>query len=85
MKDRQTIYFFYDNEECTKARQVQEKWYIKQRSGKKCIDREVDDSKIFVLQYYKEHIGDIKRKKICTIPYAASSTGNQINEDSFLC
>ena len=78
--------FFYDNEECTKARQVQEKWCIKQRSGKKYIDREVHDSKIFVLQYYKEYIGDIKRKRISTIPYAASSTRNQINmNDSFLC
>ena len=36
--------------------------------------------------YYKEHIGDIKKKKIPTILYAASSIGNQINmNDSFLC
>ena len=36
--------------------------------------------------YYKEHIGDIKKKKISTILYAASSIGNQINmNDSFLC
>ena len=36
--------------------------------------------------YYKEPIGDIKRKKISTILYAASSIGNQINmNDSFLC
>ena len=35
---------------------MQEKWYIKQRSGKKYIDREVDDSKIFVLQRtYRRH------------------------------
>ena len=36
--------------------------------------------------HYKEHIGDIKRKKISIILYAASSIGNQINmSDSFLC
>ena len=36
--------------------------------------------------YYKEHIEDIKKKKIPTILYAASSIGNQINmNDSFLC
>ena len=36
--------------------------------------------------YYKQHIGDTKRKKISTILYAASSIGNQINmNDSFLC
>ena len=29
---------------------MQEKCYIKERSGKKYIDRELDDSKIFVLQ-----------------------------------
>ena len=35
---------------------MQEKCYIKQRSGKKYIDRELDDSKIFVLQRtYRRH------------------------------
>ena len=36
--------------------------------------------------HYKEQIGDIKRKKISILLYAASSIENQINmNDSFLC
>ena len=35
---------------------MQEKWHIKQRTGKNFIEREVDESKIFVLQrIYKRH------------------------------
>ena len=36
--------------------------------------------------YYNKHIGNIKRRKISTILYAASNIGNQITmNDSFLC
>ena len=66
--------FFYDNEQCRKARQVQEKWYIQQKSGKK-INREVDDSKIFALQRtYRRHKKEEDfHNTICRIKYWKSN------------
>ena len=53
MKDLRPT-FFFDNEECKKS--GAEKMVHKAKKWKKYIDREVDDSKIFLLQRtYRRH------------------------------
>ena len=54
---------------------MQEKCYIKQRSGKKYIDRELDDSKIFALQRtYRRHKKEEDfHNTICRIKYWKSN------------